>query len=126
MGRVVREREFDGGMHEDAALEIVGSDQGIDNIEESHELIDARVCSVLTNHVGKSLLDPTILIVERGQHEIFLALEMLVKGGFADADVGEDLIDADVTETIAVKALFGGVDDFLARVSEGIGKTPLA
>ena len=49
------------------------------------------------------------------EHEIFFALEVFVESGFADFDVGQDLVDADVAEAIAIEAADGGLDETLAR-----------
>ena len=54
------------------------------------------------------------MVCERRQHEVVFALEVLVEGGLADADVGEDLVEADHAEAVAVEASAGGLDEALA------------
>jgi len=44
------------------------------------ELTHQRIAAALADHRAKGVLQPTILHFERCQHEIFLALEMLVEG----------------------------------------------
>jgi hypothetical protein len=84
--RIVREREFDGGVHKDTALEIVVGGDEIDDIEQRHQLAGAGIAAALSNHFGKRLSYPLIFVVQGGKHQVFLALEMLVERGFANTE----------------------------------------
>jgi hypothetical protein len=39
---------------------------------------------------------------------------MLIERGFADANIGENLLDADISEAIAIETPGGGIDEFLS------------
>jgi hypothetical protein len=63
--------------------------------------------------LAEHVLQPPILIFEGREHQVFLALEMLVESGLADADIRENLVDPDVAEAIAIKPASGRFDQFL-------------
>src|SRR5262249_32006049 len=59
--------------------------------------------AALAHHLPERVLQPEVLHFQGGEDEVFLAVEMLVKGRLADADVGQHLLQADVAEAVAVK-----------------------
>ena len=63
-----------------------------------------RGAAAVANHLAEGVLQPVTLHLQGGKHEVFLAIEMLVEGGLADADVSQHLLEADVAETVAVEA----------------------
>src|SRR5262245_33158333 len=62
-----------------------------------------------------------MVILQRRQQQIFLALEVLVEGSLADAHIGQDRVDRHVAESIAVEPLKGGADQALSRVGRQRG-----
>ena len=62
----------------------------------------------------KRFLQPAVLAFQGGQHQVFLALKMLVEGRLADPHVRENLIDPDIAKTVAVKAANGRIDEPLS------------
>ena len=66
--------------------------------------------AVAANHVAKCFLEPDVSHFERREHQVVLALEVLVERRLADADVRQHLVDADVAKSVAVKTPAGGLD----------------
>ena len=52
----------------------------------------------------KVSLQPVVLHLQGREHQVLFALEVLVESGLADADVGQHLVDADTSKSIAVEA----------------------
>src|SRR5271156_3233625 len=66
------------------------------------QLFDRRVPS-LANHRTKRVLQPGILGFQSRQHHVFLALEVLIERCLTDADVGQHLIDADISKAVTIE-----------------------
>ncbi|HMQ16078.1 MAG TPA: hypothetical protein PKC49_08905 [Phycisphaerae bacterium] len=61
-------------------------------------------------HVAERVADlPRIPVMQHGQDQVFLALEMLVERRLGDADGGENLAEADRLEAAATEQVAGGV-----------------
>ena len=52
---------------------------------------------------AKRVLQPAVLL-SRAARQVVLALKVLVEGGFADADVGQHLVEPDAAETVPIEA----------------------
>src|SRR3954471_9002602 len=109
------QRKLHGSVDEDATLEFVGLDDQLDHIEGRVKLVDGPGTAALANHDAKGMLQPAVLLLERSQHQIVFALEMLVKSGLANTHVGQNLVDAHATKAIAIKTANGRVNQVLAR-----------
>src|SRR5262245_4067817 len=114
--RGVGQGELDGGVHEDAAVEARGFDDLLDDVEEGAQLIHRRATPLLAEHLAEALLQPLVLHLERREHQVVLAREVLVEGRLADADVVEDLVDPGVPEAVPVEAIDRRPRQALARV----------
>ena len=114
VGGFVGEGELHRGVYENAAVEVVGLDDVFDDIEYGVELAERGGAAAVADHGLECVLSPSVLRLEGGEHQVFFALEVFVEGGLADFDVGEDLVDADAAEAIAVEAADGGLDETLA------------
>src|SRR5262249_2933400 len=99
-----------------APLKIIRLHDRLDDVEHCPELSDRRISSTLADHFSKRILEPYVLPLEHSQHQIVLAFEMLVERRFADADVRQNLVDADVSKAVAIEAPGGRVDQPLARL----------
>src|SRR5436190_18433935 len=104
MRRFVKQRKFHRHIDENTALIVVRFNDVFDNIEHGVQLAKCGGTATLADHRAKRLLDPAILHLKGGEHEVVLALEMLIEGRLADTYVGEHLVDADVPKTVAIKA----------------------
>src|SRR5262245_36007067 len=100
----MRQRKLDRHVDEHAALKIVGVDDSLHYVEHGPELAQRRWSAALADDLAKGVLQPAALHLQGGQDEIFLALEVLVEGRLADADIGQHLVQADAAEAVAVKA----------------------
>ena len=57
-----------------------------------------------------------VVVLQGRHHQVLFALEVLVERGLADPHVGEDLVDADVAEAVAIEPREGGIHQPLAGV----------
>src|SRR5262249_41018379 len=85
-----------------------------DDVEHGLELPQRRVAPPLANHFAERVLQPRVLHLEGRQHEVVLALEVLVERRLADPHVRQDLIDSDIAKPVAIKAPDGPFDEPLS------------
>ncbi len=60
--------------------------------------------------------------LDGGDHELGLALEVLVESGLRDAGLGDDRIEADGVEAVAIEELHGDGDEALAPAPGDLGR----
>ncbi len=94
----------------------------IQHIERGQQLAGGIVPANLADGAGPGLAFPLIAALDGGDHEVVLALEMLVEGGLGDPGGGDDLIDADGGKAVAVEQIHRGGDEALAAGGRGIGQ----
>ena len=93
----------------------------VDNVENCKEPGPRVGTTALIDDSAKVTAQPSVLVIHDRQHERILAFEVLVESRLADPDVGENLIEADVSEAVAVEAAEGRIDQALAGWGAHVG-----
>jgi hypothetical protein len=81
-----------------------------------------RIAATPADHLTERILQPAVLHFQGGQHEVFLALKILVKGGLADADIDQNLVQVDVAEAVAITTTYCRLRQPLSRLPEKCGR----
>lgn len=115
MGRVVGERELHRHVHEDAAVVLVAGEQLRHHVGDGQELPARRVAAVAAQQLPEGLLPPLVVPAQDLEHQVVLALEVIVEGRLRDADLVEDPVEADGVKALEVEELVRRLDEPLSR-----------
>lgn len=103
-----------GGLQEHAAFEGGVGEPIFEEVEEGEDA-GARVGPAASFHDAEPLGEfDAVAFFEDGDDEVVFAFEVVIEGGFGDADDIEDLIEPDGVKTVLVEERVGRGDEFVA------------
>jgi hypothetical protein len=117
VNRIVGRGEFGRGVHEEAAAKIGSREPRNQEIEESEDL-GARIAAAAAAHVRDRIDDVLpITVVQHGEDQVVLALEMLVERRLGDADFAENPLQAHRLESGCIEQVPGRLDEAIPRAA---------
>jgi hypothetical protein len=112
--RVVRVGELDRGVEEHAALKVRRVEPLVHDVEEPEQAGARVVAGRLAHRAVPRAGFPLVASADGLDHQLVLALEVLVEGGLGDAGGGDDLVESDGVEPACVEQLDGGGEEPVA------------
>lgn len=114
--------ELGAGRHEDAALVAWVAEPFVERFEEGDDGVARRAVGVASEGFGKGGVLPSVPHLDGGDDEVVFAFEVVVEGGFGDADVFDDSVDADGVEAVDVEEVECCCGDAVACVCDWLGR----
>jgi hypothetical protein len=103
VNRVVWIRELGRRVHEHAPVEVRIIEPEIHDVQRGQELSGRIIAGQLPHRAVPGLRFPFISPKHRGDHQVVLALEVLVESRLGHARLCDDLIDADSAKPVSVE-----------------------
>ena len=115
MGRVMGLRELDSHVHEDASVVLIAFKKLLQGVGNGEQLIARLVAPVPPQHLAERLLPPPIVPAQHLEHERVLAVEMVIERRLRHSHLGQDALQSDRVEALAVEQIVGRKDESFSR-----------